>query len=148
MQTSTESTFTKKALVGLGILIVILGVFMAGVSLGERKSRHFSGWCQNYGDMFNFRRGGDSRMPFPAPVLPFTHGVFGKVLSVEGSTVMVQGKDGLEQTVLVTSSTLIRDGRDPGTIENIRPGTEAAVLGDPNGQGQIDARLIRLINAP
>ncbi len=104
-------------LVALGALVLLLGAFSAGVHVGERKV-HYRG-----------------------------HGVFGKILSVSGSTLVVQGKDNVEQNVLVSTSTVIRVGREQGSLADIHADNQAAVFGTPNDQGQIDARLIRLFPA-
>lgn len=127
----------------IGALAVCLGIFMLGVNVGERKARHFSGWCENYDRMFMPKRGPRGDIPFAPPPMPGAHGVFGKVLSVSDGSIVVQGKDGVEQNVLVTSSTEIRIGRERGTIQDIKADSEAAVFGAPNEQGQIEARLIR-----
>ncbi|MDP3794105.1 MAG: hypothetical protein Q8R07_05165, partial [Candidatus Uhrbacteria bacterium] len=123
-------------LVSLGALILLLGAFSAGVHVGERRIRH---WLFNPHQ--NFRGG---RSPFERPLFPAGHGVFGKILSVSGSILVVQGKDRVEQDVLVTTSTMIRVGREEGSLANIRVDGQAAVFGSPNDQGQIEARLIRL----
>lgn len=136
-------------MIALGALILLAVAFSGGVAVGERKARHFAGWAENYGRMFD----GPLRSPprgmpmFNAPMLPGGYGVFGKVVSVSGQTVVVQGQDRVEQNVLITSSTEIRVGRDTGTVSDIRPDVDAAVFGAPNDQGQIEARLIRLMNA-
>lgn len=127
----------QAVLVGLAAVILFVATFAAGVSVGEQKARHFSNWSKNYPDMFDSR--GNPRGPRG------THGAFGKVLSVSGSEVVVQGRDGVEQNVLVTSSTEIRVGRERGAMDDVRPDDQAAVFGAPNDDGQIEARLIRLM---
>lgn len=144
-----KSKLVQGILIVLGGLVLLSGAFAAGVDVGERKARHFNGWSQNYDRMFGDRRGfRGGKTPFGAPSLPGGHGVFGKVLSVSGQQIVVQGKDGVEQNVLVASSTAIRIGREEGTPEDIRPDAEAAVFGSPNDQGQIEARLIRIFSRP
>jgi hypothetical protein len=133
----------KVLLAVLGALILLVGSFSLGVRVGERKAFHFSGFAENYDRMFR-PGGGPGMMPFAPPPLPDSHGAFGKVLSVSGQSVMVQGRDGMEQNVLVSSSTEVRIGRDTGSITDIRPDDDASVFGVPNDAGQIDARLIRV----
>lgn len=135
----------------LAALAVLAGVFQLGVTVGERKSRHFTRWYDNYNrNLMPLapRREGPGMPPggMPWPMLPNTHGVFGKILSINENSLVVQGKDNVEQNVIITSSTEIRAGRDAGTPEDLKPDTEVSVLGAPNEQGQIEARLIRLFN--
>jgi len=132
----------------LGAFILIVGSFSLGVNVGERKARHMNGWAENYGRMFPSRGDFPGDMPFAPPPMPGSHGVFGKVLSVTGQAIVVQGQDGVEQNVLVTSSTDIRIGRDQAKVSDIKPDADASVFGAPNDKGQIEARLIRLMPQP
>jgi hypothetical protein len=139
------------ALATLATLAILAGVFQLGVSVGERKSRHFTRWFENYDRNLmppGSRRPGPNMPPggMPMPMLPNAHGVFGKILSVSDNSLIIQGKDNVEQNVIITSSTAIRIDRGVGTIQDLKPETEVSVLGAPNEQGQIQARLIRLFN--
>lgn len=149
-----EELFKSKKLQGIlfliASLILLCGVFSLGVRVGERKAEHFSQWSQNYDRMFVPRGGPHGGFPPPKPFgeMPDSHGAFGKVLSVNGLSIVIQGKDNLEQNILVTSSTAIRIGREEVTVEEVHPGENAAVFGIPNAQGQIEARLIRIMGQP
>jgi len=143
-----KSRTFKVLLACLGALILMFGSFSLGVNVGERKARHMDGWAENYGRMFPPRIGFPGDMPFAPPPMPDSHGVFGKVISVSGQDVVVQGQDGVEQNVLVTSSTDIRLGRDQAKVTDIKPDEGASVFGTPNDKGQIEARLIRLMSQP
>ena len=145
-----KSKWVQVVIVCLAGLILLTGSFWLGVNIGARKSRHFNDWCGNFDRQMPGRedRGiGQGLLP-PPPVLPGSHGVFGKVISVSGSSLVIQGKDNLEQDVLVTTSTQIRLGRDQAALQDVKADMEASVLGAPNSQGQIEARLIRLFEGP
>lgn len=147
MQSFFSSVIARRILLGIAVLIVFFGAFWLGVEVGERKAQHAFRGSEQYGRMFGNPRG-SGRTPFGAPMLPPSHGVFGKVISVSGNSVVVQGPDGLEQNVLVTTSTQIRVGRDQVKIDDIKLNSDIGVFGVPNEQGQIDARLIRVLKNP
>lgn len=142
--------FTSKivfgVLIGLGACVLLLGSFALGVTIGQRKAAHLCAWGQNYDQMFGPQRHGPplARFPFNSAETPESQGVFGKVLSVSGSDIVVQGKDNVEQNVLVTTSTVIRNGAGQGSLQGIHPDVQASVFGPSNAQGQIEARLIRI----
>lgn len=144
--------FTSKPfygiLVGLASLIILFAVFHVGVEVGERKARQAFGFSDHYGRMFGGPRGSGRMLFFNEPVLPPTHGVFGKVISVSGNSVVVQGADSVEQNVLVTTSTQIRSGRGVFVLGDMKPGFDVGVFGVPGSEGRIDARLIRVIPTP
>ena len=144
-----KSRFLKIVLISLASLILLGGAFCVGVNVGERKASHFAGWFENYDRAFGHQPpGGVPRMPLEPAPFPGGHGVFGKVVSVSTSTVVIAGKDNIEQDVSVSTSTAIRIGRDTATVNDIRPDMDAAVFGAPNDRGQIDARLIRIFSQP
>lgn len=154
MHDFSSSPFVRRLLVILAGLLVILAVFTLGVHVGERKARHFSGWERNYPRMMPSGRGPsmmNSRTPFMRPSLPGTHGVFGKVLSMTDNHLVIQGQNGIEENVLITSSTAIRVGQETITPNNLPTDlsrADVAVFGTPTDQGQIEARLIRLFIKP
>lgn len=146
-----ESITSKSLYLAFAIvaaIVILLGSFTLGIHVGERKARHMAGWYAHYEQEFNRSSPMMNRrqpsIPNLQPGLPGGHGVFGKIISISGSTLLVQGKDGLEQSVVVTSSTSIRMGRAAGSLQNIQANMPVAVFGDPDDQGQIEARLIRL----
>lgn len=128
----------------LGACILLLVSFATGLSVGENKGRHFFGLCGGFDQAMRPPHG--FRGPFPPPALPGGYGVFGQILSVSGTTMVVHGKDNADQTVLVTSSTIVRVGQENGTWEDVRTDRNVSVFGMPNGQGHIVARLIRLVD--
>lgn len=136
----------RKALFILASCIVLLATFTAGTVIGMRKAQHFDRWADNYPRMFRERDRGAFPGPLVPPTFPGAHGVFGRVISVAEPRVVVEGRDGVEQEVVATSSTLIRIGRREGAFADIRPDSEAAVFGAPNDAGQIEAKLIRVMD--
>lgn len=145
MQSITLSRRTQAVLGALIVLILLCLSFLAGVKATERRIRHYSNWSKSYPDMMRPHRAGRMAVPFPerAP-LPLPNGVFGRVLSVTSTNLIIDGQDNFEQNVLVTSSTAIRTEQGTATLKDIQPNMEVSVFGAPNAQGQIEARLIRL----
>lgn len=146
MQHFLHSTTIQRVLIVLGVLVILCGTFSLGLRIGERKAGHFSGWERGYRGMMPMMRRGTDR-----PLFPNGHGVFGNVLSISDNSLVIQGRDGIEQTVLVTSSTTIRVGRETVELKDISKDLtklQASAFGAPNASGQVEARLIRLFNQP
>jgi len=143
-------------LICLAGIVVLAGVFQLGVSIGERKSRHFNRWFENYGRNFgppgimgrDWRRDMmNAPQPFGRPMLPGGYGVFGKILSADGNRIVIQGQDNVEQSVLITTSTAIRIGNYEAKIGDLKADQNVSVFGRPNDQGQIEAKLIRIMDS-
>lgn len=126
---------------GLGLACLI---FLAGISVGERKASFEYRWGETY-----HRNFGGPRAGFVPGVPPEDfvnrHGAFGRVLSVDLPQMIIESPEGLEKTVIVGTGTTIMKFRDRLLPENIIPNDSAVIIGSPNGDSQIEARLIRII---
>ena len=63
-------------------------------------------------------------------------------------TFVIAGPDSVEKTVLVGTSTLIRKLDSEVKPEDIRTGDFLVVIGEPNEDIQIQAKLIRILPEP
>ncbi len=139
-----QSKGFKWTLLGLIIFVLLLGSFATGVSIGYHKARFSYAWGDNYDRNF----GGPRRGLFGFdPGLAFTnsHGVVGSIINISTSSLSVSGRDGIEKTVLFSSSTIVRENREEVNATDLEKGEAIMVLGAPNSQGQIQAELIRVL---
>lgn len=129
----------------LGGLIVLLVVFRIGMFVGEKQANFTERWGANYGRFFGEPRSGffgEAQPGNGAPLHAF--GNAGSVLSVASGSIVMETSDNVEKTVIVSSSTIIRDLASTVGIEDLRAGDPIVVIGDPGDNGAIDARLIRV----
>jgi hypothetical protein len=143
LKTFYTSKKVKFALWALVFLAVLLFVFQAGVTVGINRA-NFSGHLgDTYARMFD---GGRPEGMIPGQANePLGYGTSGKVLSVANGTVTVSTSDNLEKIVKVTSDTIIRKSHDQATTTDLKAGDSIVVVGAPDAQGEIDARLIRIV---
>lgn len=134
-----RNAFWKIVLCWLAILLLVIGAFAIGVRIGEQKARHFlSRGSENRGLIMN--RG---RAPSPFMQMPPAHGAFGVIQAVSGTVLTVTTAQ-VTEDVLVTSSTVIRAGSQTVGLDGLHAGQSVSVIGMPNAQQQIEARLIRV----
>ena len=145
-----KSQSFKGILIGIFIVITILVIFQAGVVVGGRKAS----FAHRFGDNFerNFRdpRGG-GLMPKGMPLgtdTPGGHGAVGQIVSIALPHVVVAGPDNLEKTIIISTDTRIREFRSELTPNDLEVGDFIIVLGTPNDEGQVEAKLIRLAPPP
>jgi hypothetical protein len=131
-------------LVGVLCWMVIIFVFSVGVFIGQERARFSSHWTENY-----YRNFGGSQnnfmANFPAQNLISGHGSFGQVIKIDGSQLVINGQDGMEKTIIVSDATFIRNNIRVVKLLDIRLNDTIVVIGDPDDQGQIQAKFIRIL---
>ncbi len=137
----------KWVIIGLAGFVVLILVFGAGMKVGALKARYSYRWAENYQRNFAGPRGGflgNFRQGFEGRDFINAHGTFGSIIKIDGSTVIVKSKDDVEKTVLVSEKTTITAHRESLKVSDLKIDDQIVVIGSPNEQGQIEARLIRL----
>ncbi len=147
IKTYIRSQSFKGVLIGIAIAIIALLIFQAGIFVGYRKAS----FAYKFGD--NYYRAFDRRPPSPfgVPMLGkfgTTHGAAGQVMSISLPTFVVAGPDSVEKTVLVGTCTLIRKLDSEVKPEDIKTGDFLVVIGEPNEDAQVQAKLIRILPEP
>lgn len=147
-----EAKVFMKIVYILGIIIVISLIFQAGFFVGFKKASFGRDWNNNYTDNFGPSRRGPFMMEGGfgnSKDLPNSHGAIGRIIKIELPTVIVlDDKDKVEKVILIDDNTEIRRMRDRVSKEDLRVDNFIVVIGAPNAQGQIEAKLIRLLPAP
>lgn len=142
-----QSKAFRNAVVIVGMVVVALFIFQAGVFVGYHKAAFSYREGANYYEAF----GEGHTMMFgniPAGNFSEDNGTVGKIITVSLPTFIVADNGGVEKTVNITDDTLVRSGRNTVSSSKLRIGDYVAVLGSPNGNAQIQATFIRLLPAP
>lgn len=147
-----ESNSFRISIYVLGSLVIIFMVFQIGMMAGFRKASFGRDWGENYEKNFgspnrfiNKERGGFGDFGN----LPNAHGAIGKIIKVDLPTIIVfDGKDQTEKVIILDEKTEIRKMREIVPTEGLKVDEHIVVIGNPNKEGQIEARLIRFIPAP
>jgi len=120
--------------VGIGMAVVLLIVFFAGVRVGRRDGM-FPFWGRRYPIEGGFVHGN------------FGHGVVGTIDSIGANTFIVKDRMGGLKTILVDEETKFR--RDGLTIKftDLEKDDKVIILGDPKPEeGAIVARVVRVLS--
>jgi len=152
IKTSKKSSrdILKGIIIGLAVFIVIVLIFGAGIFVGGMKARFSYRWAESYHKNFAGPQGGffgDWRAPIPIPFpgdFIESHGTFGQIIKIEGNTLIIKGRGDVEKVVLVTEKTIIQSGRKDIKISDLKVDDQVVIIGSPNEQGQIEAKLIRV----
>ncbi len=135
----------------IGFIIIVL-VFSVGMFVGGMKARFSYRWAESYHKNFAGPGGGffgDWRQPppFPGDFIE-GHGTFGEIIKIDSSDFVVKGRDDVEKIIIITEDTVIEIGRKTTKKDELRVGDYIVVIGSPNEEGQIEAKLIRVLPNP
>ena len=140
----------KWIIIGLAGFVVIVLIFGAGMFVGGMKARFSYRWAESYHKNFAGPRGGflgDWRkfVPFPGEFIE-GHGTFGEIIKINDSDLIVKGQGDVEKVIIITKDTTIEKGREKIKKEELKVGDRVVIIGSPNEQGQIEAKLIRVFS--
>lgn len=138
----------QKTLRILGVVIIALLVFQAGVFVGYRKAA----FSYRFGDNY-YRTFGPEQMRNRIPGMPpsdflESNGASGMILKVTLPTFVLEGRDGVERVVRITDDTIIRQMRESLIPADLKEKEYVVVIGAPNDRSEIEARFIRLLPLP
>ena len=144
-----KSKVFKAIIYCLGFLIVASFIFKAGMYAGLERASFGRNWGDNYSKNFGMIPRGPRSMMENFDNLPNPHGAIGKIIKSDGTSIVVSDdKDKTEKVVLISSDTEIHKMTDNATKDDLTVDTFVIVIGEPNKDGQIEAKLIRIMPSP
>lgn len=146
-----QSTLFKGLILGISIfailLIFLLLIFKLGMLVGFRKAGFSYKWGENYHRNFAGPRGGFFGDSFGKDFIE-AYGTFGQIIKIDGSTLIVKGRENVEKIVLVKENTTIKHLRETIKLSDLKVDDYIVVIGEPNDKGQIEAKFIRVMPPP
>ena len=139
-----ESKIAFRILCVLGVIIVSLLIFSAGVTVGFHKASFGRAWGDNYEHNFGMR---PNHPMFGQDNFPNANGAIGKIIKITLPTIIVQDKDNTEKVVLIKDDTKIQKIMSAVKSSDLAVDDFVIIIGSPNTQGQIEAKLIRIMPA-
>ena len=142
-----ESKIALGIFIGAGILCIAVIIFTAGMAVGMHKAEFGHHWNENYERNFGMIHHGPNDM-FNMPLennFPNAHGASGKIIKVELPTFIVEETDGTEKVVHIDTTTHIHTVTGNADQTAIVDDAGAVVIGEPNTDGQIEAKFIRIL---
>ena len=139
-----ESRLMFKILCGIGVVLVALLIFYAGVIVGFHKASFGRAWGENYERNFGF---GPDHALLGVNNFPNANGAIGKIIKIELPTIIVQDKDNAEKVISTNTDTQIQKMKQNITTNDLKLDDFVVVIGTPNTQGQIEAKFIRVMPA-
>ncbi len=131
LQHVAQSNKLNMVMYGIGILLLIIIIFQAGMIVGSRKNSLLHEQQRRYENI--------------TKPLPTAHGTAGKIISINLPTLLVADEDHTEKTILVRDETIIRSLRASLLPSELSLDDYIVVIGTPTTKGYIQANLIRVL---
>lgn len=137
----------QRVLIGMGILVIALLIFQAGVFVGVRKASFSYRGADNYYRAFGPEHGGPTQ-GMMRDGFPGANSSAGRVVSLALPTMVVADREGVEKTIRITDQTIIRRDRVEVKADALQIDDFVVVIGAPNDTAEIEAKFIRLLPPP
>ena len=147
-QTIIQSKTIRRIFISAVCAVVALLVFQLGMWVGYKKGTFACQFTGPYERMFGLRDRDEGFIPGMFRQEIGGHGSVGKIVSIQMPVMVIADANTVETTVHITNDTLIRKFRDEISSKDLAVGDTVVVLGTPDAQGQIDAKLIRVMPIP
>ncbi len=133
-------------LVGFAIVVLIFG---AGMVVGGMKAKFSYRWSESYHKNFAGPRGGFFGDWRKMPPLPEDfiegHGAFGEIIELKDNGFVIKGRGDIEKIIIITEDTATKKGMET-VKDGLKVGDHVVIIGSPNEEGQIEAKLVRLFD--
>lgn len=137
----------KPILIGIIIVVCAIIIFRAGMFVGYHKAAFSYRLGDNY--YRTFENGKHSMMQdFSDNRLETSNGAVGKIIKINLPEIVVATPNNTEKTILVTDDTLIRRFREATSTQALTIDNFVVVIGSPNPNGQIVAKVVRIVPPP
>lgn len=143
-----ESKNFRKIIYILGAVFILALVFQAGMMVGFRKASFSRDWGNNYERNFGPKREASRLLKDGMRDIPNANGAIGKIIKVDFPNITVLDKDQTEKVVIIKDDTSILERKEILTKDSLTVDKFIIVIGNPNAQGQIEAKLIRIMPNP
>ncbi len=137
----------KWIIIGLAGFAVVVLIFSAGMFVGGMKVKFSYQWAEGYHKNFAGPRGGffgdwQKMPPLPGDFIE-GHGAFGEIIELKDNGFVIKGRGDMEKIVITTQDTVIKKGMET-VKDGLKVGDCVVIIGSPNEEGQIEAKLIRI----
>ncbi len=140
-----SSSMFRNIVLGIAGLVFMSVVFHAGMFMGYHRASFSYRGGENYYRTFGDKDRGP--MGMMRGNFPNAHGSIGTIVKIELPQIVIADQDKTEKTIIIKDDTEIRRLRETITSPDLKVGDAIVVFGEPNEQGQIEAKLIRCTQA-
>jgi hypothetical protein len=147
MKQALKESKIKKVICILGCILVALVIFQAGKFVGFEQA----GFSFMTGEQYFRQMNGNPDNQFMGMNrgdFENSHGSAGKIVSINLPAIIVSDKDAIEKTIIISTSTDIKQFKDSIKAEDLKINDFIIAIGNPNNNAEVEAKLIRVMPDP
>jgi hypothetical protein len=127
----------NRLIVSIAAAAFVVGVFWLGVWVGEMRGGTAPAFGKEGPEHPGGRSGWQDRRG--------GHGDLGVVEQIEDETIVITGRWNNRLKVVITGETVFKRGREPIRLADVQVGDRIAVVGEPSGEEELEAKIIWVI---
>jgi hypothetical protein len=143
----SNSKIVKTTAVVIGVVIFGLAIFKLGMIAGFKKADFSHNLGENYRNIFT-NQPPSLGENFNDRSFMNANGASGKIIKINDPLLLVEDLNDGEKIISTDDSTVIRMFRDQIPFSQLKTDEYVVVVGDPEGNGAIGAKLIRVVPPP
>ncbi|MDD5639232.1 MAG: hypothetical protein PHR47_00255 [Candidatus Pacebacteria bacterium] len=128
----------------IGEIILLLLAFGIGIIIGSKKADFSCNMDKNYGRNF----GGPNIPGDLDGTFGNSHGIFGQIIKIEDDSIIIKDSNSTEKVISVKEDVPVKKFRDTIKLSDLKIDDRIVIIGSPNDNGEIEAKLIRFMPAP
>ena len=143
-----DSKTLKIVILAIGCFVILAFVFGLGVFVGSQKAEFSFKWAEQYHRNFAGPKEGFLG-DFMGKDFINGNGCFGQIIKIDGNSLTIKdNRDNTEKIIIAGDETTVTYQKENIKLSGLKVGDNVVVIGEPNENGQINARLIRIMPPP
>lgn len=127
-------------LIIFGALVLAAVIFFAGMFVGFQKAKFSYRLGEHYYKDFM----GGTKPSLVSPGFINSHGATGVINLISDNQVIIKTNKGLNEKIIISPTTTVKQNGKDIKASDLKINDTIAIIGDPDDQGQINARFIRV----
>lgn len=148
MKDFIQSKKFKSIIQIIGIVLISVVIFGAGMEVGQRRALFSYRFDDNYNRNFAGPHSVFSPMMGDQDNIFSSHGAVGEIISLGLPNIVIKGPSEVEKSAIIDNQTIIRQMSGVATTSDLVVGKSVVIIGDPDETGIIHASLIRIMPPP
>jgi len=127
----------------IGEIILLLLAFETGAIVGFKGANFSCNMDKNYERNFGGQNAPDMKGAFEGG-----HGIFGQIIKIDADSIIIKDVNSNEKVISTKGDVTVKKFQEKIKVSDLKVDDRIVVIGNPNDNGEIEAKLIRWMPNP